>query len=309
MATTWTSNYAGKYAGEIMRPVLLSANTLSEGLVNIHEGIRNKTNIPILTVDEDIVQAYACDFTDEGTSATTEKILEVTRLMTNMKICKETFFATWLEDQTGTGSYLDAQIPNDWYSAFQDQAGGQISKVIELNLWQGNLNTGSFTSTYTDFDGLLTKLDADAATIKADISAITAANVIDQMRIGRDAMSAAMVGDYTFEYFVNRVTFQLFRQAVSNDFNGFEYGNAPELMLDGYKINVCAGIPDNLFAISKRENLHFGTNLVSDENNIQLVDTTQTLGDQNVRISAVYSGGTQVTNASDIVLCGVNIES
>jgi len=309
MATSWTSNYAGK-PGEIVKPMLLSAPTLRGGFVTISEGTRYKKNIPILTVSEDIVQAYACDYTNAGTSATTERVIEPSRLMTNMTICKETFFATWLEDQTGSGALLDAQIPNDWYNAFQEQAGAQISKVMELNLWQGNLVTTSYTSGYTDYDGLLTKLDALAGTIKANTAVITASNIIAQLRIGRDAMTAPMIGMYDqFEYFLNPKMAQFYRQAVSNDFNGFEYGNTPELRIDGYKINVLTGIPDNFFIIADRKDLHFGTNLVSDETYLQIVDTTQTLGDNNVRISAAYSGGTQVTNETQIVLCAPSIES
>ena len=308
MATTWTSNYAGK-PSEIMKPVILAAPSLREGLVNVHEGTRYELNIPILTVDEDIVQAYGCDFTDAGTSATVERVITPTRLMTNMKICKAIFFSTWLEDQTGSGSYIDAQIPNEWDTAFQEQAGAQISKVMELNLWQGNLNTGTYVSAYTRFNGLLTVLDGLAGTIKANISAITAANVLAQFRLAQAGMTDPMIGNYDFEYFINTKTAQFYRQAVSNDYNGFEYGNTPELRIDGYKINVATGIPDNFIVIAKRDDLHFGTNLVSDETNLQIVDTSQTLGDQNVRINAVYSGGTTVTNESQIVLSGVNIES
>jgi hypothetical protein len=309
MATTWTSNYAGK-PGEIMKPTLLAAPTLRNGLINIHEGVRYKKNIPILTVDEDIVQAYACDYNNAGTSATVERVITPTRLMTNMTICKETFFSTWLEDQTGSGNYRDAQIPNDWWMAFQEQAGGQISKIIELNLWQGNLDTGSFTSSYTSFNGLLTVLDGLAGTLKQNIDTLTASNVGTEMGKVRDKLPAELIGLYDeVEFFVNPKTLALYRTYVSNDFNGFEYGNTPELRFDGYKVTVATGIPDNFIVAAQRDNLHFGTNLVSDETYLQIVDTAQTLGDNNVRIAAGYSGGTQVTNESQIVLAGENIES
>lgn len=288
-----------------MRPVLLGGDTLANNLVNIHEGVKYKENIPILTIDDDIIQAYACDYNNAGTSATVERVITPTRLMVNHTICKSTFYSTWLEDSTG-GALVDGQIPNEWYTAFQDHLGEKIATYLEYTLWQGNFESSS----YTDFDGVLKQADDESGTIKQNISALTASNIIAQMRLATGAMTAAMVGNTEFRLKVNRKTAHLYRQAVSNDFNNLTYANGNDPMFfDGYAIDVCPGIPDDVIAIGKTDDFHVGLNLVSDETNIQLVDTSQTLADDNVRIRAVFSGGTAVTNESQIVLAGVNIES
>lgn len=309
MATSYTSNYAGKVAGDIMRPALVSGDTLANNYVNIHEQIKDALNIPIMSMDSDMIQAYACDYSAAGTSATTERILTPTRLMVNHTICKNTFLSTWYADATGN-ALVDKVIPNDWYRVFEGYLGDIIGRDLEYNLWQGNLDTGVYTSTYTRFNGLITVLDGLAGTIKENATAAyTAANIIAQLRLAKNAMTAAMIGDDTFEIFISRKSGQLYREACANDFNNLLYTSGETPLLDGYKVNIAPGVPDDFCVIARRQDLHVGMNLVSDTTNIKLVDTTETLADDNVRLRAEWSAGTQVTNESQIVISSQNIES
>ena len=308
MATTWTSNYAGKFAGEIMKPLLLGGNTLSQGLVTIREGNKYQESIALMTLGDDLIQAYGCDWNAAGTVGVAERKIIPVQLKVNLPICKSIFYPTWFEDQTG-GSLLDSQIPNDWYRPFQEQLGTKIANSIENNLWQGNLATAQYTSTFTSFDGILTKYDALAGTVKKNISAITSSNVVAQMQIAADEMPEAMIGFYEYKFYVSRKTAQMYREGVSTDFNGFTYANAPELKFNGYDIVVCDGFPDNFILVANKDYMFFGTNLVSDQTNIRLIDMTPVDGSDNVRVIAGFSGGTQVLDEAAAVLCGVSIES
>jgi hypothetical protein len=66
-----------------------------------------------------------------------------------------------------------------------------------------------------------------------------------------------------------------------------------------YNIAVCPGMPASTMIMAQPSNLWFGTNLVNEWNNIQVVDMTQWAED-NVRFSAKFFAGTQYGVGSDI---------
>ena len=49
------------------------------------------------------------------------------------------------------------------------------------------------------------------------------------------------------------------------------------------------GSSDNTAALAQKSNLYFGTNLVSDMNEVRVIDTSETLGDQNARFVSRFA--------------------
>jgi hypothetical protein len=66
------------------------------------------------------------------------------------------------------------------------------------------------------------------------------------------------------------------------------------------------GLAANTAIATYKENLYFGTGLVSDHNVVKLIDTAETLGDQNVRIVMRMTGGVQYSIVEDIVTYGIS---
>jgi hypothetical protein len=52
---------------------------------------------------------------------------------------------------------------------------------------------------------------------------------------------------------------------------------------------------------ARKSDLHFGTNIMTDMSEIRVVDMAATDGSDNVRFVARMTGGTQLTNGSNIV--------
>jgi hypothetical protein len=53
---------------------------------------------------------------------------------------------------------------------------------------------------------------------------------------------------------------------------------------------------------AQASNLHVGTDLVSDLNEVKLIDMSMTDGSDNVRVAMKYRVGTQIGFASDIAI-------
>jgi hypothetical protein len=60
-------------------------------------------------------------------------------------------------------------------------------------------------------------------------------------------------------------------------------------------------MPDNQMVASETSNLFFGTDLISDNTNIKMLDMTDLDGSDNMRVVAKFSGGVQVGIGADVV--------
>ena len=53
---------------------------------------------------------------------------------------------------------------------------------------------------------------------------------------------------------------------------------------------------------AQKSNLYCGTGLLSDQNEVRVIDTSETLGDMNVRVIMRFTAGVQHVFGGDIVL-------
>ena len=59
---------------------------------------------------------------------------------------------------------------------------------------------------------------------------------------------------------------------------------------------------NDVLVAAERSNLFFGTDLLSDQTRISMLDMANLDGSDNMRVVARYSGGTQVGIGADVVL-------
>ena len=71
------------------------------------------------------------------------------------------------------------------------------------------------------------------------------------------------------------------------------------LTFEGMKIQRCPGMSSNRAIVGQASNLYFGTGLLSDHNEVKLLDMADLDGSQNVRVIARFTAGTQVGIAAD----------
>ena len=59
---------------------------------------------------------------------------------------------------------------------------------------------------------------------------------------------------------------------------------------------------DNTMIAAEKSNLFFGTGLLSDQNEVRVIDMGDTDGSQNIRVIMRFTAGVQYAQVSDIVL-------
>ena len=304
--TISSSSYAGELALPYITAALLTGDTIANRYVTVKENVKFKAVLKKLA-SSGLVKAAGCSF-DNSTSTLTlsEAVLEVTDLMTNIEVCKDQFASDWEAMQTGRG-YINDVIPDN-FDFLLSYLAGKISEQIEFNLWVGNFS-GSVggASGYTAFNGLLKVIsDAKSGTPDYNITAaLTAGNIMTALDATVAVIPASIIGSPNTKCYMSRKTYQLYMQACMAAGTGGPLQPADNAILKqvyGYEIYVCPGFSNDCFLFAQPENLFVGTDLVSDLNEVKVVDMSLTDASDNVRMAMRYRFGTQIGFAGDVAV-------
>ena len=300
MAFTTTSNYAGKAAGFYISAALNQANSLE--YLTLMENIKFKSNIQRMA-GSSLVADATCDFTDAGTLALTENVLEPKNLQINLDLCKATLLDSWeaLQMRAGAGAPPPASF-DDYVISYMGEI---IANGVEESVWSGAAATaGQFEGFLTGTTGIF----AVDGTVNASTAsgAYTAANIIANLQTLTADMAtdiSAVLRKEDLHIFMSPKTYALYVSAVSTlgYVNAYNMNGDYAPVFEGYKIAVCNGMPDNQLVAAEKSNLFFGTDLLSDQTRISLMDMAALDGSDNMRLVARYSGGVQLGIGADIV--------
>jgi hypothetical protein len=301
MAFTTTSNFAGKAAGFYISAALKEATSLD--YLTMIENIKFKSNIQRMA-GSGVVADATCDFSDAGTLALTEKVLEPKNLQINLDLCKKTLLDSWeaLQMRAGAGAPPPASF-DDYVISYMGEI---IAQATEESIWEGTAVAGKFNGFLGAATGLLLP-GVDATVIQSSASgAYTAANIIANLQTLTADMAAnvsPILRKEDLHIYMNAKTYAFYVSAVSTlgYVNAYNMNGDYEPVFEGYKIAVCPGMADNQVVAAEKSNMFFGTDLLSDATRITLMDMAQLDGSDNMRLVARYSAGVQTGVGADIV--------
>ena len=312
MATTTsiTTTYAGEFAGKYVSAALLSAPTIENGGVEILPNVKFKAVMQKVGTD-DILKDASCDFTATSTVTLTERILEVKDLQVNLQLCKKDFHDTWQGIEQGYSSF--DTLPKSFADYLIGYTAAKVAQRNEISFWRGA------TATSGDYDGIMTQVALDAALPAAQEIAgttVTAANVITELGSIVDAIPSAVYGKDDLHIYVSQNIARAYVRALggfgsqglgANGTNnmGTQWYNNGSLSFDGVKIFVANGLADNTALAAEKSNLFFGCSLLSDTQEVRVIDMADIDGSQNVRMIMRMAAGAQYANVEDVVTYGI----
>lgn len=311
MATTTsiTTTYAGEFAKDYISAALLSGKTLNESAISIKPNVKYKEVIKKVATDANIIKDASCDFTDTGAVTLTERILQPEEFQVNLELCKKDFRSDWEAIQMGISAF--DQLPPSFADFLIAHVVGKVAEKTEQNIWGGvNANAG-------EFDGFTVLMAADADVNDAANGAETAfssSNISSLLANTVDAIPSAVYGKEDLTIYVPTVAYQAYiRHLGGYGANGvgaagigsqgslwFNNGNA--LSYEGIKIQLAPGMPSNHIVAGEASNLYFGTGLLSDLNEVKVIDMQDLDGSQNVRVVLRFTAGVQYGIGSDLAL-------
>lgn len=307
VASPITTTYEGSFAGDYIAAAILSGNTLASDVVTIKPNVKYKQVVKKLDWGSIMADA-TCDFSSTSDAITlSERVLTVEEFQVNLQLCKNDYYSDYIGQEMAMSAYAD--LPGSFADFLIAQVAAKVAESVEVSLWRGA------TATAGQFDGFTTILEA-GTTNDVTATTVTSANVITELGKIVDAIPSSVYGKDDLYIYVSQNIARAYVRALGGfgsiasnaGANGVDnkgtlwYGMNENLAFDGVKLFVANGLADNTAVAAQKSNLFFGTGLLEDHNEVRLIDTSETLGDANVRMIMRFTAGAQVGVTQDCVL-------
>jgi hypothetical protein len=308
--TSVTSTYAGEFAGQYISAALLSANTIENGGITVKPNVKFKEVIKTISTD-DIVKDASCDFTATSTLTLDERVLQPEYQQVNLQLCNSDFQDDC--EAISMGFSAHDTLPSNFSDFLISHVAAKVAQRTETSIWAGS------TATSGQFDGLMTLLTADANLPQANEVAgttVNAGNVITELGKIADSINANLYGSEDLNIYVSQSIARAYVRslggfaadgvgAAGTNSMGTQWFNNGALTFDGIKIFVANGLGSNQAIAAEKSNIYFGTGLLSDHNEVKVIDMADIDGSQNVRVVMRFTAGVQYGIVDDIVTYGI----
>ena len=300
MATTTnvTTTYAGVKAMPYIQAALLEPTTIRNGGLTVKPNIKFRQVLKKVAMS-DLIKDGTCDFTPTATIDLTENTLEPKTFQVNYTLCKTDFRDDW--DAMSMGLSAHDNLPPDLASFIIAKTAAEVATANESILWGGaDGNEG-------EYDGFLALFAADATVIDVAGAAVDVATVQVEMRKVIAAIPQAIYGKEDLKLYVSSDIWRNYISSLALAGNGNGYNQQgtnqgfSSLQFEGVDLFMAAGLPANKMVAAQSSNLYFGTGLMSDQNEVKVLDMADLDGSQNVRFVMRYTAAVGYAYGAEIV--------
>jgi len=303
-----TSSYSGEFSAKYISASLLSASTIDDGGITVMPNVKFKQVIQKVETG-DLIADGTCDFTASSSVTLSEVVLQPEEFQVNLNLCKSDFLNTWDAIQMGYSAFNNNGLPTSFSEYLIGYVAAKVAAQNEINIWTGNLGGAQAG----EYNGIETLAAADATVIDvAGAAALTATNIIDKMQDTVDAIPNTLFGKEDLKLYVSNKAAKLYIRALGgfgaaglgaagSDSKGTQWYNNGSLTFGGIPIFVARGMSDDSMIAAETSNLFFGTGLLSDYNEVRVIDQTPIDGSQNVRIVMRFTAAVQIGVGANVV--------
>ena len=296
-----TSNYAGQAALPYVAPAILSGDTIANGYVEVLENVRYKANLR--KFGGVALQAAGCEFSNTNGSLTlSDVVLTTTALQVNEQVCNKDLRQAWEAEQMRGQS---SNSPADFQAFAAQYVAAKVAEGVERNLWQGNyaFDDGGTDGTYTSFDGICNLIVAGTPGHQDLLTGVTTSgNILNRLKTLAADIPDTIAGQPNTKLYMSRAMKQLYFTALAGvselTFHATEAAN----FFNGYEIITPNGMPNDTFIFSQKENLYFGTDLLTDHIEAAVLDLMGVTGDDVTRIVMKFSAGVQIVDLGSLAV-------
>lgn len=296
MALIDNTTYTGKDAAGFYSTALLTGNTKEQ--IKLVPNVKDKIKMASMDLSNP-VKAAGCAFSANGDVTLAQKTLTVCPMDINLELCTTDFETNYLSESIRPGSNNN-ELPANVAQYVVEQVMLHVSAQLEDLMWNGDTNG----SPEDICDGFLTLFDADNAIVTVDNDTLSASNIISEMALVYNAIPATVFKKKTkgtLRWFISVAAEKFFKQAIAAASAETYYVKDTELVYLGIPLVVSEGLPDNIMVVADSENLWYGTDLVSDFEDIKIINMLETTGDRKVRMVGAFKFGVNYGVSEEIV--------
>jgi hypothetical protein len=300
MAFIDNTTYYGKDVEGFYSRLLLEFKSAKEfsPIVNA----KDKVKIATLTRGN-VLQAGDCDFQSAGEGALAQKTIVPADIKINIEYCVKTFEQNYLGEKLRPGSMTGEVIPtaSGVQNYFLNLALSASQNDLELLTWQGNTATASYPLSLVD--GLNKQFEADGTVVKLSAtSSLSEANVLDEMFRVFKSIPDAVKQRGNAVMFISQDVADYYFQAIANkgNYNNM-FADSKSLSFFGITLIVAPGIGTKKIVAAERSNLIMVTDLVSDLEDIQILNLYGVTGQPVLRFVARFKFAVSYAIGAEIV--------
>lgn len=258
---------------------------------NLQTGIKHSAALNILNTEVAFGDGATCGWNEAGTSAFSQRTLEVGNYKVNMSFCDKAMLKYWngYEVRVAAGQ---KQLPFE-----EDFVAGIIDGVrvkLENMIWKGVKATDKM-------DGLLTILKAEGSVIKPTIT--PSATIYEKTIDAYKAIPASKLESASIFMGVDNFRDLVLELTAKNLYHySPEVDSALEIVLPGTntKVRGVAGLNgEKAIVAADGENIYFGVDMEGDE---ERFDLWYSQDNQEFRLAINFNAGVQVAFPDEVVL-------
>lgn len=266
--------------------------------------VKEKRKIGSLDLGE-LLFAADCEF-QGGDSTLGAKEMEPCKLQIGTDICMYELETSFVADWMKSGSNGD-WLPADFASYMFDRLSATVDERLEVLTFQGD--SSGETGTFLDLcDGLEKKLcEADIPSSQLLVgTTITVNNVIAELTKVYNAIPKALKKRKSeILWIVSPTVADTYLLAVASQSNEVYTAQTPQLNFLGYTLTVAEGASDYFMCATLANNYVFLADLVSDPEDLTVIDMSKTVGDKTIRVRSDFKFGVDYLNDAEWVAYGL----
>ena len=258
---------------------------------NLQTGIKHSAALNILNTEVAFGDGATCGWNEAGTSAFSQRTLEVGNYKVNMSFCDKAMLKYW------TGYEVRVAAGQKSLPFEEDFVAGIIDGVrvkLENMIWKGVKATDKM-------DGLLTILKAEGSVIKPTID--SSASIYDKTIAAYKAIPAGKLESASIFMGVDNFRDLVLELTAKNLYHySPEVDSALEIVLPGTntKVRGVAGLNgEKAIVAADGENIYFGVDMEGDE---ERFDLWYSQDNQEFRLAINFNAGVQVAFPDEVVL-------
>ena len=309
MATTTniSTTYAGEKAAGYISASLLSGETIAQNAITVKPNVKFKEVLKTVSTDG-LLKNATCDFDPTSTITLAERILQPEFFQVNLQLCKSDFQSDW--DAASMGYSAFDSLPPSFADFILGHVAAKVAQKTEQNIWGGvNANPG-------EFDGFTTLMSADASVndVVTSETTFSSATIIAELGKLVSTIPTTVYGKEDVVIYIPTIAFQAYVRALGGfatgglGANGVDskgslwYSQGQSLSFEGIRVFHAPGMPADHMVAAQASNLFFGTGLLSDLNEVKLLDMADLDGSQNARVIMRAAAGVQYAISEDVAL-------
>lgn len=297
-AITDNTTYTGKDALDFYSKALLEG--ASKGTFRVIPGVKSLIKMPRYDAGN-VIKEAGCSWSPSGEGILAQKSMEVCSKDIQLELCTTTFENNFLGELLRPGHNTGEVAPADFVDYMLAEVGRKVQNDLEIAVWQGD--TDSEVYPFSICDGLLKKLAADADVLDATPAAtINLSNVIAEITKVYNLIPETVIKNPNLKIYVSDFIYKLYQQAVAAASSEAFYVGAKEPNFLGIPVHWSPGMADGSMVAAVSDNLVLLTDLLSDEEELNIIPQSNVTGTRTVRIAGGFKFGVDYLISEEVVL-------